>query len=284
MYRLIVLFFISVSAYSQTDSIFHSPNMKFKYTGKCQNNIKIGVWKEINTNDSTIYRTFEMINDTTFKVIYLFNDTLLSSYSYGYFENNNVILNGDYFFEDKRKNITEEGSFFKNEKIGLWYTFENKQLLKIENYSLNKLIVYFFHDGQLEEVSEFLNKNSYEVRDGVYMLYDKDHTLKELGRFQNNSMVGEWSYFNNGQVVSHGSFKPDYLRYKVENDTLKIVNNENIEARKIYSSKLIQQFIQKNKDNGTQILNIKNGWWYYYENNRLIKREFYKNGVLIKSK
>lgn len=284
MWRIIFSVFLSHLTYSQVDSVFFDANGQFRYEGKCFNSMKIGNWNEYSVANNRITRVFEMIENDTFKIIYPYEDSLVNAFSYGYFDANQVVVNGIFYFENLRTNIKIEGQYSQNNKIGLWTTYNNNQLKMVENYHFEKRTVYFYNNNKLEEISQFNHRKSFSERDGMFVLFDTNCIISLIGQFKENCQVGEWSFFENGKIISRGSYYPDFLTYMVIDNTMFVVNKDNIKADKIYSNEVINEFKKIHKATSTQILYLKDGWWCFFENDKVIRKELYRKGVLIRSK
>ena len=209
------------------------------------------------------------------------NDTLLSISYYGYFKNDSIVFDGKFLLNNKKNNVRTEGFYKDGEKTQNWLNYKNDKLYSIHNYqdSNNIMLTFFRENGEIQIISHILKDGTPH---GPFIEFDTLSQVQVIGNFENNCKVGEWSYFKNGKLHYKGEYYPDYLELKSNgsNNTMLLVNKEGILAEKIYSKQVMASYVVNQ-----QILYIKDGKWYFFNNEgKLIKIEYYKNGILIKTK
>jgi hypothetical protein len=281
--RLILFFlfvFVEFIFFSQKDTTIFVKNSGIFYKGKILNDKKIGNWKKYNSHGKLLSFIEILDDDNKCKITYVFDDTTEYGYSYGLFFNDSIILDGKMELINEKEKSKTIYFFNKGQKIGQELHFNNDKLTSYHCYyptTKNHLYTPIKNNGNLNYVS-FLNYKGF--LNGPYTGFDDSMRVSESGSFNNGAKVGQWYYFRNGILESKGEYFPDLLYYKSQNDTVYIMNKDNIKAENIYSEKVIDIFIKV----GT-VLYLKTGKWEYNDElGNLIKLEYYNKGELIKVK
>jgi hypothetical protein len=133
--------------------------------------------------------------------------------------------------------------------------------------SCSKKKKYFYKTGELYSIIEVNNK---DINNGFIKTYYKSGKVKATGKYKNGIKSGEFiSYYETGEVNSLEYYKND-----IKIDTNKyFYKNGKIKSLSFVKEKMV--YYKNYSENtellseGTKLKNIKNGWWFYYKNNRL---------------
>lgn len=78
----------------------------------------------------------------------------------------------------------------------------------IDSISYN--YISYFKNGNIKELGSYQNVKQKKVRQGEWVVYDRDSTIKEKGKYKNGLKVGFWNegswrgHYNNGKKEGNG--------------------------------------------------------------------------------
>ena len=237
--------------------------------GVVENNLKQGLFKELNTNDEVIsYRFYK--NDTLFyKGNYDSLNNKTGKWIY-YWENGNIKIEGEYLQNLKTKewkyfykngNIQQKGTYIKNLPNGLWeWWYDGRRKRRTEEYlngRENGIVNEYDTNGVIITYGEYV----YGEREGEWYYIMNDY--KEKGNYIGGMKTGKWekTYLNKNQI----KFTGEYI-----NDT---PIGKHIEY---FPNGLIRQ-IGKYRDGQKE-----GEWKIYNQKGEIILTQLFKRGVEIK--
>jgi antitoxin component YwqK of YwqJK toxin-antitoxin module len=218
-----------------------------------------------------------------------------------------IAFQKDYrLFQEKRGNKTYYIGYSKNDSLRKVFEFQTLPNGNIKDGwfnrfdSSNKESFSILFVGGVAKKLSYINTDSLiftfsidsSLLNGVHTVYYANGKIKEYGFYKNNARIGEWSFYNAaGKIVSEGSFEGDYCKLLYDVKKRKIITlNRYLDTAKVES------ISQKKYDSLKRTLkqqwgvafpihmHFKTGIWKYYDDNgKLLKKEFYLNGKLIRS-
>lgn len=193
----------------------------------------------------------------------------ISSYLFAQKEGDNLTLfnNGDtsvYFYIHEGKKEGYEQQFFEN---GLWKS--------VGNYHKGQKIgwwKWFYENGTIRTEGDFVE----DKKEGYWRCYnDSGHVINE-GWYEGGLKSGFWYEF----TPEEEDLNPDH--YQPLEDFIKIDSTKLIKRDEYYLEKVRQNYWCTRHSGlyakGHYYNGQKEGWWEYYNGNRLIKAGFYNEG------
>jgi antitoxin component YwqK of YwqJK toxin-antitoxin module len=279
MRTTLIMLIISVKIFSQQiDTVIYYPNGKFYSSGKfnVKNKKRVGTWKLFNSSNELL-KNIEMSNTLNFcKVTPVISDTNIKTFYYhAYFKSDTLVAHGEYFFNNaKQKSI---GKYSNGYKTGVWLTYTENKLYLVEGYekALNQKL--FFSDNGF--VTHINNTDTNGVLNGYKIVFDEKNNIKEVGKYCNNTKIGEWSYYINGLLYARGCHFPDFLYSEYKDGKFHVVNHLGELAFRLYSEKILNNLSTES------IYYLKDGKWEYFNPDGIISKiEYYNKGELKKTK
>ncbi len=131
------------------------------------------------------------------------------------------IPSGSYIFYDKKKNISEKGTYLSGKRDGIciWY-YENGNIdtkATFENDVENGLITHYFETGELQDSGFFING----IQEGIIYTYFKDGKIDREQEYKNGVLNGYFkSYYKNDTLEMYAEIRNDTTTYYIEYDSL----------------------------------------------------------------
>ena len=237
--------------------------------GVVENNLKQGLFKELNSNDEVIsYRFYK--NDTLFyKGNYDSLNNKTGKWIY-YWGNGNIMIEGEYFQNLKTKewkyyykngNIQQKGTYIKNLPNGLWeWWYDGKRKRRTEEYlngRENGIVNEYDTNGVIITYGEYV----YGEREGEWYYIMNDY--KEKGNYIGGMKTGKWKkiYLNKNQIKFSGEY----------------INDTPIGKHIEYFPNGIIRKIGKYRDGEKE-----GEWKIYNQKGEIILTQLFKRGVEIK--
>lgn len=204
------------------------------------------------------------------------------------------------FYQIGAERITENGldstvyeikDSLKNGTYVTWCPYGSEQFYKCEvgqfiDNMKQPMRIQYYQNGTIKVISSFVNNHF----TGEYQRFHENGIYAQYGHYNNNGKIGVWKYWNeDGVLIKEVNYKNNRFNGKI---------------REYHPNGLLQKSGQyvftSGKDTVWQIdpmtlehvmkvsysdeISVKNGEWVYYNSSgALVKRELYKDGVLLKN-
>lgn len=276
----------SVVVYTQTDTVILYESGTVRYAGKILDDFKIGVWYEFNEKgDTTVILEFFDNNDCK---ITPYNDSRFDYCYYGLFDGDTIVLHGDFYSHDLKRNSSVFGQYSQNKRHSIMFFLSDGRYSNIFDFnsdSNEELLINFYDNQKVKKI--YQSKNN--LYDGIYMEFDRNGYLIMYGKYAKSNRIGEWVFFEDKMISEIGSYFPDRLFFiSTGYGGHEMVNSEGTPASQIYPTEVVESYKLSNYP-----YYIKNGKWRrfdsngivikveVYEKGKLVKEEFYEKGELV---
>ena len=272
-YLVVLFLFTNINLSAQMDTIYNKyGNISAVGTIK-----KVGVW----------YSKFK--NRIPYeKMTYLKqNKAIWESYGHVYRDYydtiNNEIVARQHIYKDSQYLVikAEMKQFYTSYSLhGKYFAYYQNGNIKVIEHHRKGVIInkkkIFYESGELKTVSSYKSYREGTLYgsylQGKYYSYYENGQIIWKGKYKKDGKIGIWSeYYEDGKLKSIGNFNEDIKPIEV---TYKNVSD----LKREYPDLLNFDFYMP------YVLNFKSGEWKYYDNEgRVIKKEFYEKGKLVKT-
>ena len=276
LYLILIIKVFTVNSQTTIDTLYDKSGEVEAY-GEIKNGKRIGTWY-FNIRDNVSYRTITYL-DNNVAIEKRYSNNNYHNYIYSdemYVQSVDTIYNNNFFLFSYRE-AKFDSLNYQIKYDGIYFTYYPNGNIRAIGFNKNNRRQgkwrYMYDNGNILALKYFKNGYCY----GKWITYYKSpkNQIFIKGRYSKNAKKGVWKeYYPNGVLKKKYEYnkgiKAVYVTYDNIDSLQKIFPDEYLEA---YAMAREYPY------------NYKTGIWKYYsDKGKLIKKEFYKQGILIDTK